>query len=144
VEQAGVYSPAATSTTGRLLSDRFIRLLVLATLFFLASFITYERLEICQRLRIAPLAFIPLSGGLHGGAPAYFTRLMHNVMHPLCLLGYTVLAACLAILPLKQSKKTISPFFFTAVAFLFLAGGVGYFISVMLPMGNPVAHITAR
>ena len=130
--------------TGRLLSDKFIRLLVLATLFFLASFITYERIEICQRLGIAPLAFMPLTGVMHGWSPAYFTRVMHNVMHPLCLLGYTMLAACLAILPLKPSKKTMSPFFFTAVAFLFLMGGVGYFISVMLPIGNLLSHITAR
>ena len=73
MEQAVVYSPAATSTTGRLLSDKFIRLLVLATLFFLASFITYERFEICQRLGIAPLAFVPLNGVLHGWSePAYF------------------------------------------------------------------------
>jgi hypothetical protein len=130
--------------TGRLLSDKFIKLLVLATLFFLASFITYERIEICQRLGIAPLAFMPLSGVVQGWSPACFTRVMHNVMHPLCLLGYTAVAACLAILPLKPTKKTISPIFFTAMAFLFLLCGVGYFISVLLPIGDMSSHITAR
>jgi hypothetical protein len=130
--------------TGSMLSDKFIKLLVLATLFFLASFITYERIEICQRLGIAPLAFMPLNGVMHGWSPAYFTRLMHNVMHPLCLLGYTVVAAWLAILPLKPTKKAISPVFFTGLALLFLMAGVGYFISVMLPIGNMSAHITAR
>jgi hypothetical protein len=130
--------------TGRLLSDKFIRLLILATLFFLASFITYERFEICQRLHIAPLAFVPLTGVMHGWSPAYFTRLMHNVMHPLCLLGYTVVAACLAILPVRPSRDSMMPFFFTAVAFLFLLGGVGYFVSVMLPIGDMASHITAR
>ncbi len=101
-------------------------------------------MEICQRLHIAPLAFMPLSGLAHGSSPAYFTRLMHNVMHPLCLLGYTAVAACLAILPLKPTKKTISPLLFTAVALLFLMGGVGYFISVMLPISGPVSHVTPR
>src|SRR5262249_51862097 len=60
----------------------------------------------CPILGLKSFDFLPLWGYVLGAH--FFTRLMHDLTHPIFLLSYTVLLGYLAILPMRKSLSARS------------------------------------
>jgi len=90
----------------------------------------------CPHLELKPLDFLPLSGYVHGYSAHLFARIMHNLTHPILLLGYALLLGYLAIRPISRSMgERSSLFLLYGLGAFHLVFIISYFITLFLPIG---------
>src|SRR5260370_4990632 len=93
--------------------------------------IFFARLRLmCPTLELQPLAFLPLSGAVNGRYPHLFCRVMHDLTHPIFLLGY---AAGLTYVAMRSIDRPLgvrsNQLLFCGLALFHLAFIVSYFIT---------------
>jgi hypothetical protein len=90
----------------------------------------------CPHLGVKPFEFLPLSGYVHGHSAHLFTRIMHNLTHPIPLFSYALALGYLAIRPIsKSTAERPSLFLLFGLAAFHLAFFALYFITLFLPIG---------
>jgi hypothetical protein len=91
----------------------------------------------CPILELRPFEFLPLSGTVQGYDPHLLCRIMHDVTHPVPLLGLAIVSAWLATRPIFRSvtdrfKRRVE----YGLALLHMAFLGSYFASTFLPLGT--------
>ena len=90
----------------------------------------------CPHLGVKPFEFLPLSGYVHGHSAHLFTRVMHNLTHPIPLFSYAVGLSYLAMRPISRSMtERPSLFLLFGLAAFHRVFFASYFITQFLPIG---------
>lgn len=110
------------------------------------ALILFARLRfMCPTLELHPFAFLPLSGVVNGRDPQLFARVMHDLTHPVFLMGY---AAVLTLIAAKSVGRSLTirsnQFLFGGLVLVHLTCLICYFITLLLPIGDMVEVISTR
>src|SRR5580765_2141029 len=70
-----------------------------------AGMLNLRQRVMCPTLELRALDFLPLSGVVHGYSPHLVYRIMHDLTHPVPLLGYAIVMTYLAV---RQIVRPVS------------------------------------
>ena len=127
-------------------SDRFQWGIMASLGLIIPAIILFSRLRLaCPTLELHPLAFLPLAGIVNGRDPHLLIRIMHDLTHPVFLLGYafalTYVAARSVDRPLNEKS---SQFLGCGLLLFHLSWLVTYFITMFLPIGDMISEVSTQ
>jgi len=91
----------------------------------------------CAILQLKPFEYLPLSGDVHGFNPHAFYRIMHDLTHPIPLVGYSAVMIYLATRPIARPvNERLHRFVSLGLPWIHFALFAVYSGSMFLPIVN--------
>jgi hypothetical protein len=123
--------------------DRFLWGILVGLGLAIPALILVARLGLmCPTMELRPFALLPLSGIVNGRDPHLFSRVMHDLTHPVLLLcyglGLTYVTVRCVGRPLNARSSQVLVFGLLLIHLTFL---VSYFISLSLPIGDMISTL---